>query len=1743
MEENSASIGLEWRRVFERTPSQERENVLKRNVVSCLKQAAVKSCIITRDPVLVIGLKDSLVQRCVIDAIEWFLFAEEPRQGRVKLSQLSSPPTICGKVFKNSEPTYSCRDCAIDATCVLCMTCFGNGIHKDHNYRLNTSSGGGCCDCGDEEAWKQGASCKIHSVKSEDSADEDPLKKLPEDFLSRARCLFNVLIDFCVNVLCEINEEELLSDIQTSPPDGNTHVTMLYNDESHTFQGVISALQKSLPRDSCTEKLANDFATVVDREGRSSIYIGSLENSTRVSESVQRNTSDSLHGPLRCETAHLYTVACQLMALKMMKWLDSLTEESDSLRRLHSVLSTTSSCGDCHLTRVLKADGKLWKVARFHNHQLFMNTLLKDSLGKQALAIEFTKNYPGVIDDYYNDDQDHAISAAGMSVQLFTVPSLVQMLSVHHNLMETVIQVLLEKTKPLLKNNGVFDFNKDERFKSTRLYWVIHDLRYIVQNKPNEWSDGLKCKFYRFLELFLSMLTRFQGMGMMKRATGVHVEMEQEWHRSYDFEMRFTVSVPLILQWCDENRDVLLKAIKLTLECLKDIRKRDGSTKLKKTHGWKKGIKVFDFDVASENVSMHIPIPRFLAGLLGCCEKHSINIKNVLEIKQDEDALMYMGFPLKVLVFVSQVKAGMWKRNGYTLLHQINIYRREMEMYAKDIFMMQVLASCMDKEYFLQVVLEMFKLHPWSKHSYNVDDKLDESALNQNLSLAGDFLHLLIMILGERYDSTIGQVENEVELKREVIHRLCLGNLSRSELMRGLPLSESEYQRRGKIDDVIASVATFKKPGLSSKGTYKVKKEFLSEFNPFFYHYDKNELSKAEDQMRKRCKEEGIPAVFIPPAPVEFLPQYSSIVDLLTCKKMIDMLTAILWRIKHGNPKAWTDRIFHQVLHLIGLALHEEQRQRCKGESFGFVIAATKQNNNFPKDCSLFECIETLQGNSIVELHSGLLSWTIQKFKEELSEQSYFAESSIQSSQPMDVSETVSHDQEKLSRQRLAQERREKILVQMSDMQKAFIRQNSELYLSTKTDLEDSELDETDSTAASSSEQAVIAIGNNRTPSVTIPREQFICILCQENPSSDERPLVYSAYVQRSTLLSNNHNQTLDEGDEADPLVSYRDQRVGTHVCSCGHVMHGDCWQRFFESILTTDRLSIRFRIRNTFDLTKREFLCPLCSGLGNTVLPIMAPTVTKDESSSNYVSWLVTLRKIQSKFTKDLMAFGQSKEEEGGFIKTLKGRVLQYIYQQLLSTNMQSMITVFTRAAYTFGLNVQPDDDNNRVALMVWGTCAYTIQCFEHSSREQSTGIVRNDLKREIDILRSLVYVANSASSISKSHDVVSHCLRLFSLLAAAENLPVEQRSMMEIDLFDWMVKMRFSLPSIDTASDTSQSVDGSSFSSAELDGFVFHLALAARIVQILLTTSEDIPSDEMDDYDDSDVVIADEIANFWRTLRKLCNPSTEPSSHSNPHRLLLHVRYRLLPFLRCCAIFFHTLNSTRVPLALRENFVTAEKEYEALAEYLAVPRSLTEIFGWSDTQKTFTNEDVLKVVGRWCLNQKTDETVENFESLKQNTLIQLPHNYSELINQASQYDCPVFSGDENRVPAKCLICGKWLCCEAWCCKETIGDQHVGSCTAHAQTCGAGVGMFLRVRDCIVLLVNGIGKGCFYPSPYLDAYGENDPGLRRGNPLFLCEERYKQLQKLWKQHGIPTEIVRHLESNRHLMQVDWANY
>ena len=47
---------------------------------------------------------------------------------------------------------------------------------------------------------------------------------------------------------------------------------------------------------------------------------------------------------------------------------------------------------------------------------------------------------------------------------------------------------------------------------------------------------------------------------------------------------------------------------------------------------------------------------------------------------------------------------------------------------------------------------------------------------------------------------------------------------------------------------------------------------------------------------------------------------------------------------------------------------------------------------------------------------------------------------------------------------------------------------------------------------------------------------------------------------------------------------------------------------------------------------------------------------------------------------------------------------------------------------------------------------------------------------------------------------------------------------------------------------------------------------------------------------------------------------------------------------------------------------------------------------------------------------------------------------------------------------------------------------------------------------------------------------------FRRGNPLHLCRERYRKIQKLWRQHSITEEIGHAQEANQTLVGIDWQH-
>jgi hypothetical protein len=71
-------------------------------------------------------------------------------------------PRPCGYVFKRGDIAWNCRTCQTDATCVICDDCFRHSDHEGHEVYFHRTTPGGCCDCGDAEAWLPMGCCEKH---------------------------------------------------------------------------------------------------------------------------------------------------------------------------------------------------------------------------------------------------------------------------------------------------------------------------------------------------------------------------------------------------------------------------------------------------------------------------------------------------------------------------------------------------------------------------------------------------------------------------------------------------------------------------------------------------------------------------------------------------------------------------------------------------------------------------------------------------------------------------------------------------------------------------------------------------------------------------------------------------------------------------------------------------------------------------------------------------------------------------------------------------------------------------------------------------------------------------------------------------------------------------------------------------------------------------------------------------------------------------------------------------------------------------------------------------------------------------------------------------------------------------------------------------------------------------------------------------------------------------------------------
>ncbi|CAG8595325.1 6037_t:CDS:2, partial [Acaulospora morrowiae] len=956
---------------------------------------------------------------------------------------------------------------------------------------------------------------------------------------------------------------------------------------------------------------------------------------------------------------------------------------------------------------LLHLDVRLWKEARSGLRELYVRTLLVNPEYKKIMGIRFARNYVKLAKAFLTPDREPEHSILLFSVQLFTVPTISTILVAQYNLLSTIFAMLYT----FFTSNtvgGIADVNPhakidcdSDSFKNRRYFHVFQDLRYIVNN-----DDVKKAvpKHRHYLSQYLNLISLFQGMNPNVRATQQHIEYENDsWVNAFNVTLQIAKSCRQYSECYTGNTETLNKMDETSDEQQKESIICEWGTSTPDSYGpfaksdkfsdvgnddrdntttslreqefhdvvfpqnpYFLSFRVVKFEVATQPISFHHPLHWFLAELLEHIElldddmlkQHGwssfknmmlgfdVNSEEELNQRAKEKILCILDYPLRVLVLLVQIRSGLWVRNGFGIRGQCHHYRevsfRE-NTYDEDILLLQTAFVILDPNLVLASILDRFDLVDWFNGITN--HKVYD---NTQLSfIAEELLALLIVCVSER--ANVAGLNIEQEIRREIIHGLCLGPLAYSELAKRI---SDRLTQDLLFDKILFELSNYRPPDtLTDHGIYELKDQYFEEVDPYFIHYSRNNREEAEEALRNRMrkkmdnseKQSASPLIIPKLIPITSGP-YVRLGNLLHARLLNQIVYYALWHVK-TDEKIKSDTLVDEALHLVMLALLDKNndiiqeikrkgKQKAVDESAnagegvtGFVYYAVS-------DCFHEEgrSATKAQGTSLLDLLLQLsceqnfkefhykIEFIIDKFEQLGNDSAKLIirkhreklRAELQS-KGGEESELTEYERKK----KAAKERQKKIMEQFAIAQQSFIDKNEELY---------DEYDEMDQDWEMPSNEDHLG-ENNLIPSETVwPYPTGTCIVCQEETNASSlygmlgliqpstllrrTPFENSDYVFEVIELSENLDCKYDRSTRslANPSsingFPSNSCRAGMYASTCGHLMHVKCFDNYFASL--EQRHQLQLARNQPEDVKRKEFICPLCKSLGNVLLPVV---------------------------------------------------------------------------------------------------------------------------------------------------------------------------------------------------------------------------------------------------------------------------------------------------------------------------------------------------------------------------------------------------------------------------------------------------------------------------------------------------------------------------------------------------------
>uniref|UniRef100_A0A665VIK7 E3 ubiquitin-protein ligase n=1 Tax=Echeneis naucrates TaxID=173247 RepID=A0A665VIK7_ECHNA len=682
---------------------------------------------------------------------------------------------------------------------------------------------------------------------------------------------------------------------------------------------------------------------------------------------------------------------------------------------------------------------------------------------------------------------------------------------------------------------------------------------------------------------------------------------------------------------------------------------------------------------------------------------------------------------------------------------------------------------------------------------------------------------------------------------------------------------------------------------------------------------------------------------------------------------------------------------------------------------------------------------------------------------------------------------------DKEERRQRARERQQKLLAEFASRQKSF--------METAMDVESPET------------EAAMDLGASE---VMESEVLYDCVICgQSGPSTEDRPTGLVVLLQASSVLGhrcqNQEAKKLPTSDEehiypVDTCGVAHDVRLtlmqrffkdssclqsvsigwdgGVYVQTCGHTLHIDCHKSYMESLRND-------QVLQGFSVDKGEFTCPLCRQFANSVLPC------RPGRSTEAGAWHMPTNKKLCVLVKEV----EDLQEKLGLFPTESNlsKEMELVIKDIKNTTQKKYMD--------YGKNPgSPDND----FLFMYSVARTNLELeLVHRggnlcSGGASAAAKRSCLSKYLPLIFSISRVTNEnsclfCSSFDEERPEVPMLFRDVPSLLIIFVLTMPQP--LRKEHFSCVVKMLYNLQFTQALAALSAKFSPEERQAWSTSGALKKSATNAEksFEALLCHVMSELSQD--------------------RSVYKGNTEETSMLSSSvwSPQSIEFSLQQFCLPFLRLSCLLQHHLYGDNLTGCLEE------EEFSSLAVCLGLLPSALQL---SNTVHSASYLEwpvsAFDLVTQWCAEVTGLSHMQAEQSLTllvqdplwaAPRLLQLPDNYNIIFQYYHRKACTACK-KVPKDPALCLVCGAFVCLKGACCKQ----QGICECVLHSQHCGAATGIFLLINASVIIIIRG-HRFCLWGSVYLDAHGEEDRDLRRGKPLFLCEERYRVLEQQWVSH------------------------